>query len=243
MSSPLQRRRHRSPLRPGSGQAPPRHVHRHHAPEPPGAGSHRQRGRRGAGRPRRHDRGHAARRRQLRGLRRRPRHAGRHPPGGEDPRRRTDPHPAARRRQVQQQELHLLRRPARRRRQRGQRAVERRSRCSSSATATNTGWPSRDGDRASTLEVVGSVGKKNTGTRLRFWPDPKYFDTPKFNLRALQAPAARQGRAVPGPDRAPARRGQRRARRMALRGRPARLPAGRAGRHASCCRRSCSSAR
>ena len=51
---PLQRRRHRSPLRPGSGQAPARHVHRHHAPEPPGAGSHRQLGRRGAGRPRAH---------------------------------------------------------------------------------------------------------------------------------------------------------------------------------------------
>ena len=44
----------------------------------------------------------------------------------------------------------------------------------------------RDGDRASTLEVTGSVGRKNTGTRLRFWPDPKYFDTPKFNLRALR---------------------------------------------------------
>ncbi|GAB3375032.1 DNA topoisomerase IV subunit B [Lysobacter rhizosphaerae] len=44
----------------------------------------------------------------------------------------------------------------------------------------------KDGDRASKLEVVGSVGKKNTGTRLRFWPDPKYFDTPKFNLRALK---------------------------------------------------------
>ena len=43
-----------------------------------------------------------------------------------------------------------------------------------------------DGDRASKLAVVGSVGKKNTGTRLRFWPDPKYFDTPKFNLRALK---------------------------------------------------------
>ena len=44
----------------------------------------------------------------------------------------------------------------------------------------------KDGERASKLEVVGSVGKKNTGTRLRFWPDPKYFDTPKFNLRALK---------------------------------------------------------
>ena len=43
-----------------------------------------------------------------------------------------------------------------------------------------------DGERASALEVVGSVGKRNTGTRLRFWPDPKYFDSPKFNLRALR---------------------------------------------------------
>ncbi|GAB3507719.1 DNA topoisomerase IV subunit B [Pseudoxanthomonas daejeonensis] len=44
----------------------------------------------------------------------------------------------------------------------------------------------RNGDRATPLEVVGTVGKKNTGTRVRFWPDPKYFDTPKFNLRALR---------------------------------------------------------
>ncbi|KGM57008.1 DNA topoisomerase IV subunit B [Lysobacter arseniciresistens ZS79] len=44
----------------------------------------------------------------------------------------------------------------------------------------------RNGDRSSELEIVGSVGKKNTGTRLRFWPDPKYFDTPKFNLRSLK---------------------------------------------------------
>ena len=43
-----------------------------------------------------------------------------------------------------------------------------------------------DGDRASELEITGSVGKRNTGTRLRFWPDAKYFDTPKFNLRALK---------------------------------------------------------
>ncbi len=43
-----------------------------------------------------------------------------------------------------------------------------------------------DGDRISTLDVIGSVGKKNTGSRLRFWPDAKYFDTPKFNLRALK---------------------------------------------------------
>ncbi|HRF84448.1 MAG: DNA topoisomerase IV subunit B [Xanthomonadales bacterium] len=44
----------------------------------------------------------------------------------------------------------------------------------------------KDGDRATALEVVGTVGKKNTGTRVRFWPDPKYFDSPKINLRALR---------------------------------------------------------
>ena len=44
----------------------------------------------------------------------------------------------------------------------------------------------RNGDRASPLEVVGSVGKKNTGTRLRFWPDASYFDSPKINARALR---------------------------------------------------------
>jgi topoisomerase-4 subunit B len=44
----------------------------------------------------------------------------------------------------------------------------------------------RDGDPASKLEVVNTVGRKNTGTRLRFWVDPKYFDTAKYNLRALK---------------------------------------------------------
>ncbi|MBS0193012.1 MAG: DNA topoisomerase IV subunit B [Proteobacteria bacterium] len=43
-----------------------------------------------------------------------------------------------------------------------------------------------DGDATSKLKAVGAVGKKNTGTRLRFWPDPKYFDTPKFALKPLK---------------------------------------------------------
>ncbi len=42
------------------------------------------------------------------------------------------------------------------------------------------------GDRTSPLEIVGAVGKKNTGTRVRFWPEAGYFDTPKFALRALK---------------------------------------------------------
>jgi topoisomerase-4 subunit B len=117
--------------------------------------------------------------------RQRPRHAGGHPPRREDPGRRADPDPAARGRQVQQQELHVLRRPARRGRERGQCAVD-----ASEVHIKRDGNEYRmsfaNGDRATKLEVVGTVGKKNTGTRLRFWPDPKYFDTPKFNLRALK---------------------------------------------------------
>ena len=44
----------------------------------------------------------------------------------------------------------------------------------------------RDGFRSSPLDIIGTVGKRNTGTRLRFWSDPKYFDTPKISLRALR---------------------------------------------------------
>ena len=87
------------------------------------------------------------------------------------------------------------------------------------------------GDRTSPLEVVGSVGKKNTGTRLRFWPDAKYFDTPKFNLRALKHLLRAKAVLCPGLTVRLHRRRQRRARGMALRGRPARLPQGRTGRH------------
>jgi topoisomerase-4 subunit B len=44
----------------------------------------------------------------------------------------------------------------------------------------------KDGDRASNLSVTGTVPKKQTGTTLRFWPDPKYFDSPKFSLPRLK---------------------------------------------------------
>lgn len=44
----------------------------------------------------------------------------------------------------------------------------------------------RNGDRSSPLEVIGSVPKKQTGTTVRFWPDPKYFDTPKILLSRLK---------------------------------------------------------
>ena len=36
------------------------------------------------------------------------------------------------------------------------------------------------------LEVVGKVGKKNTGTFVRFWPEASFFDTPKYAIGKLK---------------------------------------------------------
>ncbi|HKT31814.1 MAG TPA: DNA topoisomerase IV subunit B [Gammaproteobacteria bacterium] len=44
----------------------------------------------------------------------------------------------------------------------------------------------KDGRRVGKLEEQGAVAKANTGTRLRFWPDPKYFDSPKFSIPKLK---------------------------------------------------------
>ncbi len=44
----------------------------------------------------------------------------------------------------------------------------------------------KDGKRVGKLEEQGEVGKANTGTRLRFWPDAKYFDSPKFSIPKLK---------------------------------------------------------
>ncbi|PQJ97236.1 DNA topoisomerase IV subunit B [Chromatium okenii] len=41
------------------------------------------------------------------------------------------------------------------------------------------------GVKTSDLTQIGTVGRSNTGTRLRFWPDPSYFDTPKFAVKPL----------------------------------------------------------
>ncbi len=43
-----------------------------------------------------------------------------------------------------------------------------------------------NGRRRGTLETVGKVGKANTGTTIRFWPDPQYFDTVAFSLSRLR---------------------------------------------------------
>jgi topoisomerase-4 subunit B len=43
-----------------------------------------------------------------------------------------------------------------------------------------------NGEKVSELEPIGKVGKANTGTRVHFWPDPKYFDSSKFSVRELR---------------------------------------------------------
>jgi len=42
------------------------------------------------------------------------------------------------------------------------------------------------GKKRGKLEEVGKVGKANTGTTIRFWPDEQYFDTTKFSVKALK---------------------------------------------------------
>jgi topoisomerase-4 subunit B len=42
------------------------------------------------------------------------------------------------------------------------------------------------GEKVSELEVVGTVGKRNTGTTVTFWPDSSYFDSPKFSISRLK---------------------------------------------------------
>ncbi|MGA8708897.1 MAG: DNA topoisomerase IV subunit B, partial [Steroidobacteraceae bacterium] len=44
----------------------------------------------------------------------------------------------------------------------------------------------RDGHVHSKLEVVGAVGQRNTGTTVRFWPDPKLFDSDRFSVPELK---------------------------------------------------------
>src|SRR5436305_1876968 len=43
-----------------------------------------------------------------------------------------------------------------------------------------------DGKKKHELKVIGQVGKRNTGTTIRFWPDEKFFDTPKINVPRLK---------------------------------------------------------
>ena len=42
------------------------------------------------------------------------------------------------------------------------------------------------GEKISDLESIATVGRHNSGTVIRFWPDPKYFDSAKFSVSGLQ---------------------------------------------------------
>jgi topoisomerase-4 subunit B len=44
----------------------------------------------------------------------------------------------------------------------------------------------KDGKVTSRLEVINTVGARNTGTTVRFWPDPKFFDSEKFSVPQLK---------------------------------------------------------
>ncbi|MCP4878127.1 MAG: DNA topoisomerase IV subunit B [Gammaproteobacteria bacterium] len=43
-----------------------------------------------------------------------------------------------------------------------------------------------NGDKKDKLKQTGTVGKKNSGTSLRFWPNPGYFDSPVFSVARLK---------------------------------------------------------
>ena len=44
----------------------------------------------------------------------------------------------------------------------------------------------QNGDKTTELKQTGTVGKKNSGTTLRFWPNPRYFDSPVFSVSRLK---------------------------------------------------------
>jgi len=44
----------------------------------------------------------------------------------------------------------------------------------------------KNGEKTAGLDEVGKVGRQNTGTTVRFWPDPHFFDSAKFSLARLK---------------------------------------------------------
>jgi topoisomerase-4 subunit B len=53
------------------------------------------------------------------------------------------------------------------------------------------------GEQVSPLDILGEA-KKQTGTRVRIWPDAKYFDTAKFNLATLDRVLRSKAVLLPG---------------------------------------------
>jgi topoisomerase-4 subunit B len=44
----------------------------------------------------------------------------------------------------------------------------------------------KHGAKTSKLKKTGTVGKRNTGTKIHFWPEKKYFDTVAFSVKQLK---------------------------------------------------------
>ena len=44
----------------------------------------------------------------------------------------------------------------------------------------------KHGAKTSKLKKTGTVGKRNTGTKIHFWPEKKYFDTATFSIKSLK---------------------------------------------------------
>jgi len=43
-----------------------------------------------------------------------------------------------------------------------------------------------NGEKVHELEVIGTVGQRNTGTTITFWPDPTFFDSGRFSISRLK---------------------------------------------------------
>jgi topoisomerase-4 subunit B len=43
------------------------------------------------------------------------------------------------------------------------------------------------GEKCSDLKVIGTTNRRSTGTKVHFWPDPDYFDAPKFAVARLKS--------------------------------------------------------
>ncbi|OIQ89740.1 DNA topoisomerase 4 subunit B [mine drainage metagenome] len=55
-----------------------------------------------------------------------------------------------------------------------------------------------DGEVIEPLSVIGSCGARNTGTWLRVWPNPKYFDSPALNRSELEHLLRAKAMLLPG---------------------------------------------
>ena len=42
-----------------------------------------------------------------------------------------------------------------------------------------------NGDKVQDLTVIGTCGRRNTGTSVHFWPDPSFFDSPRFSVSRM----------------------------------------------------------